>query len=82
MNSDQLKFDSIRQAFMHTELSTYSMWVIYYSLGGTATSDEVDAYLLDEGDLEIGQEWVLAQSVNEVFLDADSNHPAPYPRAV
>jgi len=82
MNSDQLKFESIRQAFMHTELSAYNMWVIYYSLGGTATSDELEAYLLDEGNLEVAQEWVLAQSVNEVFLDADANHPAPYPQAL
>jgi hypothetical protein len=76
---EPVSFDSIRDAFENTSLTAFDVWVIYYSLGGTATSDDLEAYLVAEGPLDVGQERVLAQSINEVFLDADMNHPVPYP---
>ena len=79
MGPDRPSFDSIKQGFEHTHLSVHDIWLIYYSLGGTATSGELEAYLVDEGPLEAAQQTVLAQSVNEVFLDAGLDHPVPYP---
>jgi hypothetical protein len=79
MKPDGLGFESIQQAFEHTALSIYDIWVIYFSLGGTATSTRVGSFLVDGGSLEPAQQRVLAQSVNEVFTGAGLDHPAPYP---
>jgi hypothetical protein len=79
MADNQVAFVSIKEGFQHTDLSISDMWVIYYSLGGTATADEVEAYLIHEGPLDVAQERVLAQGINEVFIDSGLNHPVPYP---
>ncbi len=39
----------------------------------------LEAYFTAAESLEMGQEWIVAQSVNEIFIDADVNHPVPYP---
>jgi hypothetical protein len=72
-------FESIQEGFQYTKLSVYDVWVIYYALGGTATSDQLRTYLRDEGSLGEAQQRVLAQSLNELFIDAGCDHPVPYP---
>jgi hypothetical protein len=82
MGSLQPSFEPIQQAFQHTDRSASDIWVIYYSLGGTATSARISSFLLDKGSLEPAQQRVLAQSLNEVFLEAGLDHPTPYPRPI
>jgi len=72
-------FESIKQGFQHSELTVYDAWVNYFSLGGTATYGQVRAFLVNEGPLEIAEQRVLAQSLNEVFIDEGRDHPVPYP---
>jgi hypothetical protein len=72
-------FESIKQGFQHTELTVYDTWIRYFSLGGTATYGQLRAFLVNEGPLEVGEQRVLAQSLNEVFIDEGLDHPVPYP---
>jgi hypothetical protein len=62
-----------RQAAMSVE----ELWIAYFALGGRAQPDEVRAYLggaaVDSMDYD-----VLAQAINEHFIDQGANHPVPY----
>lgn len=58
-------------------MSFEDLWIAYFALGGTAQPDLVRAYL--GGSDEAGVDYdVLAQAINEHFLDRGGNHPVPY----
>jgi hypothetical protein len=73
------RFESIKQGFQHTELTVYDAWLNYFSLGGNADYSQVKGFLVNDGALEIGEQRVLAQSLNEVFIGEGFDHPVPYP---
>jgi hypothetical protein len=73
------RFNSIQEGFENTTLSVYEAWLAYYALGGTESSARVGDYLKLDGDLDRAQQMVLAQAINEFFMDQGRNHPVPYP---
>lgn len=58
-------------------MSFQDLWIAYFALGGTALPDEVRAYL-GGGPVASMDYDVLAQAINERFLDMGDNHPVPY----
>lgn len=54
------------------------LWLRYYSLGGTATYDEVTAFLSGAVPTSDAQYDVLAQALNDEFVGRGLNHPVPY----
>jgi hypothetical protein len=53
------------------------LWWAYFSLGGTALPNAVQSYL-DGSDGRAIDYDVLAQAINERFLDLGGDHPVPY----
>jgi hypothetical protein len=61
----------------HVGMSFEELWISYFALGGTAQPGQVRAYLT--GRAAEGMDYdVLAQAINERFLDRGGNHPVPY----
>ncbi len=54
------------------------LWLQYYSLGGTATEAEMRSFLTGEAIPTSPQYDVIAQALNERFVDRDLDHPVPY----
>ena len=58
-------------------MSFEDLWIAYFALGGVAQPDVVRAYL--DGSTDRAMDYdVLAQAINERFLDQHANHPVPY----
>jgi hypothetical protein len=55
-----------------------ALWLDYFALGGTASPEEIEAYLRDRGTLDPTQHDVLAHAINERYAEAGMDHPAPY----
>jgi hypothetical protein len=66
--------DAARQ---HAGMSFQDLWIAYFALGGTARPDEVRAYL-GGGPVASMDYDILAQAINERFIDLGGNHPVPY----
>jgi hypothetical protein len=65
-------------------LSYSQLWLLYFALGGTATTEQVEAYVnvgagrpFDDGGI---QHDTLVHALNERFMDMDLDHPLPYQR--
>jgi hypothetical protein len=58
-------------------MSFNELWIAYFALGGSAQPGEVRAYLGGGGTRSMDYD-VLAQAINERFLDQGGNHPVPY----
>ena len=62
----------------HAGLSIQQLWLAYYSLGGNATPLAFDGYLAGT-ELPVAREYdLIAQALNDHFIDAGENHPVPY----
>ncbi len=58
-------------------MSFEDLWIAYFALGGTEEPDAVRAYLSGSTDQAMDYD-VLAQAINERFLDRLADHPVPY----
>ncbi len=58
-------------------MSFDELWLAYYALGGTAPRAVVRAYLGGTETQSMDYD-VLAQAINERFVDLGGNHPVPY----
>jgi hypothetical protein len=65
-------------AFRSTSLSTYDLWLRYFSLGGNAGEEEIDAYLYSSLLLPAFERDMLALAVNEYVADLPPAPRAPY----
>ncbi len=65
---------------MQSGLSIDELWLAYYALGGMASPSLVRSYLTDgtAEALEPIDYDVLAQAINERFVERGGNHPVPY----
>jgi hypothetical protein len=59
-------------------LTNDELWIGYYSLGGTADPQTLGAYLAGTAIPSRGQYDVIAQALNDHFVDGGGNHPVPY----
>ena len=64
------------QSMLEIDLS--QLWIDAVGLGGTATIFELQSYLSGRGDLSSVEYDVVAQALNERFVDQQSDHPVPY----
>lgn len=69
--------DVLEAARMQAGMSFQDLWIAYFSLGGTAHPDAVRAYL-GGGSVPSLDYDVLAQALNDRFIDLGQNHPVPY----
>jgi hypothetical protein len=67
--------DTARQ---HAGLSIVQLWFEYAVLGGSASLDEVGAFLAGVTSPGSYQYDMLAQALNDVFVGQGGNHPVPY----
>ncbi len=57
-------------------MSIDDLWLAYFALGGAARPEELERYLASGvGPLDYD---VIAQAINERFVDQGGNHPVPY----
>lgn len=59
-------------------LSARDLWIGYCSLGGMAGPDRLDDYLAGRAIPELAEYDVIAQALNDTFIDAGGDHPVPY----
>jgi hypothetical protein len=59
-------------------LSNRDLWIGSCSLGGMTGPDTLDAYLLGDAIPDRVEYDVIAQALNDSFVDAGGNHPVPY----
>lgn len=57
-------------------LTFEELWIAYFALGGRAHPDALRAYLAGAS-AQVTDYDVLAQALNERFLDMGQNHPVP-----
>jgi hypothetical protein len=67
----------LEAARIQAGMSFQELWITYFSLGGSAQPDMVRAYL-GGSPIESVDYDLLAQAINERFLDRGENHPVPY----
>ena len=54
------------------------LWLSYYSVGGNASELEVEAYALGLLRPDAYQHNLIAQAINETFVDNGQDHPVSY----
>jgi hypothetical protein len=54
------------------------LWVSYYAVGGDAGELEVEAYALGLLQPDAHEHNLIAQALNETFLDEGQDHPVRY----
>ncbi len=59
-------------------MSVNELWMAYFALGGSRTAAWVRAFLDADTDPGLTDYDVLAQAVNERFMDMGGDHPVPY----
>jgi len=59
-------------------LSHRDLWIGYCALGGMSGPETVDAYLLGDAIPDHLEYDVIAQVLNDSFVDFGGNHPVPY----
>ena len=76
--SEQEQQQGTSTAFRYTGLSSYDLWLRYFSLGGNAGEEEVDAYLYGSLLLPPFDRDMVALAVNEYIADIPPAPRAPY----
>lgn len=69
---------SLYEGAEYARMTPSDLWVRYYALGGNAGEYEVEAYTLGLLLADNYQYNVIAQAINEVFIDRGANHPVAY----
>jgi hypothetical protein len=61
-------------------MSFEELWMAYFALGGVASARAIRSYLVHERpDPSTDSEYdLLAQAINERFLEQGRDHPLPY----
>lgn len=70
----------IQQGMKRASLELIRLWLGYYSLGGNLAPEQLRAYLSGTGVLSGAQYDMLAQALNDVFLEGGFDHPVAYTR--
>ena len=59
-------------------MSYRELWRRQFGVGGDATALELEAYLLGLLRMDAHQHDLIAQALNEHFMDLGQDHPVPY----
>ncbi len=69
---------SLEEGLSRSGLSVEQLWLGYAALGGDAGELEVEAYVLGLLSADPYQHDVIAQALNESFIDRGLDHPVGY----
>jgi hypothetical protein len=69
---------SLFDGLQRSGLMPAELWLRYYAVGGDAGPVEVEAYALGLLRPDIFQHNLIAQALNEYFLDRHEDHPVSY----
>lgn len=69
---------SLFEGLQRSGMTPAELWIRYYAVGGDATELEVDAYALGLLSPDDYEHNLIAQALNEFFLDRDEDHPVHY----
>jgi hypothetical protein len=59
-------------------LSHGELWLRYFELGGMSNAIELEAFLYGALQPSVHDREVIAQALNERFVELGGNHPVPY----
>jgi hypothetical protein len=59
-------------------LTLVELWLRYMALGGTATKAQLALYAHGPASLDLYQHNIIAQAINEHFIDRGEDHPVGY----
>ncbi|WP_329063673.1 hypothetical protein [Amycolatopsis sp. NBC_01480] len=68
------------EGYRDSGLSPFELWAEYVAIGGVAEELEVEAYALGVLRPDDHEHNMIAQALNEVFLDRGLDHPVGYHR--
>jgi len=60
-------------------LSHSDLWLRYFELGGMSNAVELEAFLYGALQPSAHDREVIAQALNERFVELGGNHPVPHP---
>lgn len=69
---------SLPDGFDLSGLSPWGLWLSYASVGGVGGQLEVEAFVLGLIGDDAHEHTVIAQALNEHFLDRGEDHPVAY----
>ena len=78
MTSSRRQRLSLFDGMARSGLTYEHVWIQQLSMGGTAGRLEVEAYILGLLRPDPYQHNLIAQSINEWFIDRGENHPVGY----
>jgi hypothetical protein len=70
-------YEVLEAARVQADISVERLWVAYFGLGGAATRAVMRSYLDGSGTGVLDYD-VLAQAINETYIERGGNHPVPY----
>lgn len=70
--------EGLARGMAESRLSFRDLWLRQLAVGGTASELEVEAYVLGLLAPDDYQHDLLAQAINEHFLDVGADHPVAY----
>jgi hypothetical protein len=77
MTSTAPPFAVLEAARVQAGMSFQDLWIAYLALGGNAPPEVVRDFLGGSAMAHMDYD-LLAQALNERFLEQDQNHPVPY----
>jgi hypothetical protein len=69
---------SLRTGLALSELDLHQLWVAHLGLGGTLSPTELRAALHGEHTLSAHEHDLVAQALNDYFIERDQDHPVAY----
>lgn len=69
---------SLFEGLQRSGMTPAELWIRYYAVGGDAAELEVEAYALGLLSPDDYEHNLIAQALNEFFLDRDEDHPVHY----
>jgi hypothetical protein len=69
---------SLSDGLRRSGLTPAELWLRYYAVGGDAGELEVEAYALGLLRPDAYEHNLIAQALNEYFLDCHEDHPVSY----
>jgi hypothetical protein len=76
--SDHAPKLNLFDGFQLSGMTPGELWLNYYSVGGDASELEVEAYALGLLRPDAYQHNLIAQAINEHFVDNGQDHPVSY----
>jgi hypothetical protein len=76
--TEQARKLSLFDGLQRSGMTPGELWMSYYSVGGDASELEVEAYALGLLEPDAYQHNLIAQAINESFLDHGQDHPVSY----